>query len=248
MPLTSLHFATTLLLRRLLFFFKLGGVFSTQVGRYISEGHALPILFNQNNMNYFRHLMALGICKAEEEDNFTAALLLKDERQDADAPAVSSLVSIRDEDVNINVNVGSQRTIAQLRVLDERNGVNDSDDREDNSEDDSEDHSKGSEDDSEDSDDSSTEPEEMHQRFASGKKKGQCRKNCTGCASRSDESDESDESDDASNASDDYQSKGMFQILQNENVVIVSQLFVGKVLLSLWTIIIEHILTFHSLI
>ena len=74
MPLTSLHFATTLLLRRLLFFFKLGGVFSTQVGRYISEGHALPILFNQNNMNYFRHLMALDICNAEKDEDFVKNL------------------------------------------------------------------------------------------------------------------------------------------------------------------------------
>jgi len=50
------------------------GVFSTQFGRYISEGHELPILFNQNNMNYFRHLMALDICNAEKDEDFVKNL------------------------------------------------------------------------------------------------------------------------------------------------------------------------------
>ena len=50
------------------------GVYSTQFGRYISEGRALPFQFNQTNMMYFRHSMAAEICKAEQDAVYPAQL------------------------------------------------------------------------------------------------------------------------------------------------------------------------------
>lgn len=53
------------------------GVFSTQFGRYISEGRSLPIQFEQQNMIYFRHLMAQEIFKAEQDKTYPDKLRAK---------------------------------------------------------------------------------------------------------------------------------------------------------------------------